>query len=111
MRRVLPADRFETWLAGFLPGLGDDGDPLLTVPRVLDRTDGKAVHQFGLALSRAWQPRLLSPSFSDDRRERVAAATAHQVAEVEREIVGGDFMSTHCWCRSRSSPSPRPGAS
>jgi hypothetical protein len=95
VRRVLPADRFATWLAGFLPGLGEDGDPLLTVPTVLDRTDGKAVHLFGLALSRAWQLRLLAPYLTPDRQERVAASTAHQVDEVGKEIDEGDFMSTH----------------
>jgi hypothetical protein len=95
MRRVLAPDRFATWLAAFLPDLAQADDPLLTVPTVLDRTDGKAVHLFGLALSRAWQLRLLSPYLSDDRRDRVAAATARQVDEVEREIAEGDFMSTH----------------
>jgi hypothetical protein len=95
MRRVLPPDELATWLAGFLPGLGTTDDPLLDVPRVLDRTDGKAVHLFGLALSRAWQLRLLAPALDDDRRERIEAATARQVAAIEREIVEGDFMSTH----------------
>jgi hypothetical protein len=95
VRRVMPADRFATWLAGFLPDLGEDDDPLLTVPTVLDRTDGKAVHLYGLALSRAWQLRLLAPYLAPDRQERIATATAHQVSEVEREIDEGDFMATH----------------
>jgi len=95
MRRVLPRDRFAGWLADFLPDLAADDDPLLTVPEVLDRTDGKAVHLFGLALSRAWQLRLLAPALPVDRGDRVAAATARQVAAVEREIVEGHFMSTH----------------
>jgi hypothetical protein len=95
MRRVLPRDELATWLAGFLPALGTADDPLLDVPRVLDRTDGKAVHLFGLALSRAWQLRLLSTALDDDRRERIAEATARQVSAIEQEIVEGDFMSTH----------------
>ncbi|MDX6300335.1 MAG: hypothetical protein QOF53_1549 [Nocardioidaceae bacterium] len=95
MRRVLPPDRFAGWLAELLPDLAAEDDPLLTVPEVLDRTDGKAVHLFGLALSRAWQLRLLAPALPVVRRERVAVATAHQVSAMEREIVEGDFMSTH----------------
>ncbi|MFL6063306.1 MAG: DUF2891 family protein [Friedmanniella sp.] len=95
MRRVLPAPEFAAWLLRFLPGLGRDGDPLLEVPEVLDRTDGHAVHLFGLALSRAWQLRLLSPYLPPDTRERIAQATTHQVEVVEQEIVTGDFMSTH----------------
>ncbi len=95
MRRVLPPAELEPWLAGFLPRLAADGDPLLDVPRVLDRTDGKAVHLFGLALSRAWQLRLLAPHLPPDRADRIARATDAQVAAVETEIVSGDFMATH----------------
>lgn len=94
MRRVLGSD-FAGWLADFLPGLGEEGDPLLGVPVVHDRTDGKMVHLFGLALSRAWQLRLLAPSLPEERAARVRAAADRQVAAVSREIVGGDIMSTH----------------
>lgn len=95
MRRVLPPREYAGWLAAFLPRLGADGDSLLDVPEVLDRTDGKAVHLFGLALSRAWQLRLSAPFLDEAARRRVAEATSRQVAQVEREIVEGDFMSTH----------------
>jgi hypothetical protein len=95
MRRVLPRDELAPWLAAFLPGLGGGDDPLLAVPRVLDRTDGKAVHLFGLGLSRAWQLRLLASHLRADAQDEIAEATAAQVSAVEREIVEGDFMSTH----------------
>jgi hypothetical protein len=95
MRRVLPHGEFATWLAAFLPDLGAADDPLLDVPEVLDRTDGKAVHLYGLALSRAWQLRLLSHALDDERRARVDEATGRQVSAIEQEIVAGDFMSTH----------------
>ena len=65
------------------------------MPQVLDRTDGKAVHLFGLALSRAWQLRGLTPFLDEAAAARVAAATRRQVEEVQREIIEGDFMSTH----------------
>jgi hypothetical protein len=95
MRRVLPAAELPRWLSGFLPRLGAAGDPLLTVPQVLDRTDGHLVHLFGLSLSRAWQLRLLGPHLTAPVRARIAAATEAQVASVQAEIDGGDFMSTH----------------
>lgn len=95
MRRVLPASGFGDWLAAFLPGLGAADDPLLRIPEVLDRTDGKLVHLVGLALSRAWHLRSLAPTLPADRRTRVAAATAAQVASALPEIAGGDFMATH----------------
>jgi hypothetical protein len=95
MRRVTPPGEYAAWLAAFLPRLATEGDPLLEIPRVLDRTDGHLVHLFGLALSRAWLLRMLEPHLGDEARARVDAATQRQVAAVEREIVEGDFMSTH----------------
>lgn len=95
MRRVLPASEVARWLAGFLPGLGAEGDPLLEVPEVVDRTDGKLVHLFGLALSRAWQLRALAPHLDAERAARIARLTPQQISDVQDEIVGGDFMSTH----------------
>ena len=96
MRRVLPAGERGPWLEAFLPGLGADGDRLLEVPQVLDRTDGQLVHLFGLALSRAWQLRVLAGLVGDRARaDRMRAAATAQLAAVEEEIVSGDFMSTH----------------
>ena len=95
MRRVLPADEFGAWLAAFLPGLAEEGDALLAVPEVVDRTDGKLVHLFGLALSRAAQLRVLAPHLDAARAARIAERTRRQIEAVEGEIVGGDFMSTH----------------
>jgi hypothetical protein len=96
MRRVLPAEERAAWLAAFLPGLGAVGDPLLTVPEVLDRTDGQMVHLFVRSLSRAWQRRELAPLVADaDRRGRLLAAADTQASAVGEEIVDGDFMSTH----------------
>ncbi len=95
MRRVTPPNEYAGWFADFLPRLATEGDSLLEIPQVLDRTDGHLVHLFGLALSRAWQLRLLAPHLGDEPRARVDAATPRQIAAVEREIVEGDFMSTH----------------
>jgi len=98
MRRVLPADDFATWWPRFLPGLPEgEHDGLLTVPEVVDRTDGHLVHLFGLALSRAWQLRALAGTLpADDRTAtRLRAAADAQVAAVLPEVTAGDFMSTH----------------
>lgn len=95
MQRVLPAAELGPWLEAFLPGLGEEDDPLLAVPAVLDRTDGKAVHLFGLALSRAAHLRTLAAYLPEDRAARARAAAYAQVEAVHREIVSGDLMSTH----------------
>ena len=95
MRRVLPADSLRPGWRPVPARARRGGDPLLRAARVRDRTDGKAVHLFGLALSRSWQLRLLAPHLSPERRERVLEVCERQVAAVDREIVSGDFMSTH----------------
>lgn len=95
MRRVLPSEEFGGWLADFLPRLAEPDDVLLRQPEVLDRTDGKLVHLFGLALSRAAQLRALAPWLDQQRADRIAERTPAMIAEVQREIVEGDFMSTH----------------
>ena len=48
LRRILPANAYREWLAGFLGAF--ELDPV-TVP---DRSDGHLVHLVGLNLSRAW---------------------------------------------------------
>jgi hypothetical protein len=93
MQRVLPG--FAGWLPRFLPGLADPDCPLFDVPLVLDRTDGQAVHLVGLALSRAWQLRLLAGERTDPTAQRWRAAAERLVASASPEITGGDFMATH----------------
>jgi hypothetical protein len=95
MRRVLAPGEYAAWLDGFLPGLAAPDDPLLEVPRVLDDSDGKAVHLHGLALSRAWLLRTLAAHLVPDRRERALAAADRKVEAVSQQIVSGDLMSTH----------------
>jgi len=55
MRRVLPADEFESWLSAFLPDPAGPGMASLREPAVvLDLSDPYLVHLVGLNLSRAW---------------------------------------------------------
>lgn len=96
MRLVLPADQFGSWLAAYLPGLGEGAhEHLLEVPRVSDRQDGQAVHLVGLGLSRAWQLRSLAPQLSEPAAVRVRAAAAAMVQAALPEITAGHFMATH----------------
>src|SRR3954447_105057 len=67
MRRVLPAEEFPGWLAGFLPDLA--GEELFTPVEVRNAEDGYQAHLFWLNLSRAWQLRTLADALpSGDRR-------------------------------------------
>ncbi|MDO5535250.1 MAG: DUF2891 family protein [Propionibacteriaceae bacterium] len=95
MQRVLPADDFRDWVGAFLPSLADEGDPLLGAPTGVDATDGQAAHLLGLALSRAWHLRELAPVLDRGASDRIADASAAQVAAVASEITDGDFMATH----------------
>jgi hypothetical protein len=99
MQRVLPD--FADWLPRFLPGLADPDCPLFAVPQVLDRADGQAVHLVGLALSRAWQLRLLATATATataaggEKARRWRHAADRLVESALPEIADGDFMATH----------------
>ena len=95
MRRVLADDDFRDWIGAFLPGLADEGDPLLTAPTGVDASDGQAAHLLGLALSRAWHLRALAPVLDPGAAARIDEASALQVDAVAAEITDGDFMATH----------------
>jgi hypothetical protein len=89
MKRVLPADAFGEWFAGFLPRI-DQREPatLFTPATVSDRSDGKIAHLDGLNLSRAWCWRELGhPQFAQNHLE---AALPH---------LSGDYMGEH-WLQS-----------
>jgi len=81
VRRLLPAEEFAAWLAGFMPGLPEDaGADWLPVARVTDRTDGKLAHIDGLNLSRAWMLEGIAAGLPVGDLRRIslrAAAAAH----------------------------------
>lgn len=94
MRRVLGADA-GNWLAGFLPGLARDGDPIFNMPAGLDPADGQLAHLLGLVLSRSWHLRELAPLLDADASARIATLTAAETDRVADAITHGDFMATH----------------
>ncbi|GAA1389238.1 DUF2891 family protein [Luteococcus peritonei] len=95
VQQVLRAEDFRAWLQRFLPELAEEGDVLLETPQVIDTTDGKLVHLYGLALVRAWMLRELAPVLVPPRRERALAAADQQADWAREQINHGDFMSTH----------------
>ncbi len=96
MRRVLGHDAARDWLAGFLPGLAREDDPLFEVPATdADPTDGQLAHLLGLALSRAWHLRELAHLLDEEARVRVRDRTRLQIERVAGAITTGDFMATH----------------
>lgn len=92
MARVLPAEELRPWFAEFLPR----PDDLVSPARVVDPTDGHAVHLDGLNLSRAGALFRLAHALDDptlrDAGDRLLAAG---LAALENE----DFVATH-WLAS-----------
>jgi len=88
MGRVLPPTEYKSWLAGFLPGLGD-ADALVPA-NVSDRSDPKIVHLDGLNLSRAWNLYVIADRIEDEAtkalfrqwaREHLAASLPYVASE------------------------------
>ncbi|NED13770.1 DUF2891 domain-containing protein [Streptomyces sp. SID9124] len=94
MRRVLPADAFRTWLAGFLPEPATS--PLLTPPVVSDHADPQIGHLLGLTLSRAAALRTIGDALGEGpvRDALAASAEAHLAAGLPT-VSSGDFSSDH----------------
>ena len=89
-------DRFDAWLARFLPGLpvelGAWADPVAAG----DRSDGQVAHLDGLNLHRALVLGRLGERMQ--RPDVLAAARRHASAGL-RHVVGGHYMSEH-WLAS-----------
>ncbi|MTD92055.1 DUF2891 family protein [Corynebacterium hiratae] len=89
MSRVLPD--FPQWFDGFLPHRAETLDFLTDIPEVLDPTDGRLAHLYGLALTRAWMIVELAEHFDDSALPRAEALAA----SARPQLVDGHFMSTH----------------
>lgn len=102
LRRILPADHFRKWFAGFLPRAAK-GEPatLFDPATVSDRTDGKIAHLDGLNLSRAWCWRGVASALGEkDPAAAVARAAADRhLAVALPQVTGGDYMGEH-WLAS-----------
>jgi hypothetical protein len=102
MRRVLPHERYGSWLDRFLPGLARDEPAALFAPAVVsDRTDPQIVHLDGLNLSRAWSMRGIANALppGDARATTLTAAARRHVAAGFAGLESGDYMGAH-WLAS-----------
>jgi hypothetical protein len=99
MARLLPADRFADWLAGFLPHIGAREPAAIFTPAIVsDSSDGQIAHLHGLNASRAWCWRRIAESL-DGGDPRVApaqeAAAVHAAAALPH--VAGDHYNVEHW--------------
>jgi hypothetical protein len=97
MRRVLPAEEFSDWFAGFLPRLAQREPRALFQPvSVSDRSDGRIAHLDGLNLSRAWCWNSLATTLpAADPRARLMREAAAQHLEASIRHITDDYMGEH----------------
>jgi hypothetical protein len=98
MSRLVAGGQFPSWLAAFVPGLGDGEPAALFRPAIVsDASDGQIAHLHGLNLSRAWCWRRIAEALPPgDPRVPVAmgASGVHAAAGLPH-VVGGDYMVEH----------------
>jgi hypothetical protein len=99
MRRVLPPDRFATWLDTALPDLPRDGDRTFLRPVApSDRSDGKLVHLDGLNLSRAWMLQGIAAGLAEgDPRRPALLSCASDHAHAGLTAIGNEHYAATHW--------------
>ena len=98
LRRVTAPAAFADWLAGFLPGIPDEGGADWLEPAVVtDPTDGKLAHLDGLNLSRAWMLEGIAAGLprADDRRPALFAAAAVHRTSGLASVTGATYEGGH----------------
>lgn len=102
MRRVVPAEDYPDWLAGFLPAIPADGSAGWIEPGVVvDPSDGKLVHLDGFNLSRAWNLKAIAAALPEDdgrRASLLSAAGTHEraglAAVTDEHYAGGHWLAS-----------------
>jgi hypothetical protein len=99
MGRILPAEDFAAWLAGFLPEIAAGEPAALFTPVIIsDSSDGQIAHLHGLNASRAWCWRRLAETLpGGDPRIGIALDAARRHAEAALPHVAGDDYAVEHW--------------
>ena len=102
MRRLLPRERFATWLDRFLPDLDGPGARAWLMPVAsVDPKDGHLAHLEGLNLSRAWMLEGIAAGLpAADPRVSTLRAAAGRHAEAGLAAVTGEHYAGGHWLSS-----------
>ncbi len=98
MSRLMPADRFASWLTAFLSGLENRQPASIFTPAyVSDATDGHIAHLHGLNISRAAAYVALSERLpaGDARIVPMMESAEEHARESLSQVVGSDYMVEH----------------
>lgn len=97
MQRILPKNKFLSWLKKFAPNLFKK-DYKWEVARVSDRTDGHLVHLDGLNFSRAWNMYHLLNQYPNEFKHLKTLADYHLNFSLP-SVVDGNYEGEH-WLTS-----------
>jgi len=98
MRRIMSAEDYAQWLAGFMPYLPVDGSSdWLPIAVVTDPTDGKLAHLDGLNISRAWMLEGMASGLpaGDARKAAILASAAVHRDSGLASVTGEHYEGGH----------------
>jgi hypothetical protein len=95
MQRILPAPEFNTWLKNFMPQLYTNPANLFTVGDVVDPTDGKLIHLYGLNLSRAWCLYNIAAKMPEANAKPVRELATQHLKYSLPHVVTNEYMGDH----------------
>jgi hypothetical protein len=98
MWRVLPNEKYQTWVKEFIPDLFKKDNQIFKVAQVKDHTDGKLVHLYGLNLSRAWCLYGIARHTKENTDQILQMANKHLEASIPH-VASGDYAGEH-WLAS-----------
>jgi hypothetical protein len=95
MQRIMPVEKFNSWLLKFMPELYSNPAAIFKVCDVPDPTDGKMVHLYGLNFSRAWCLYDIASKMPAEKRKPVYGLAIQHFKYSLPHVVSGAYEGEH----------------